>query len=161
MRLARFLPLPTSHFLLPISRPSLLTYVHRHRVRYRECDPMGVVYHTHYLDWFEAARTEALRSAGVAYASLEADGVIMPVVEASLRYHGPARYDDEVEVEASFGAAPRVRVEIDYAVRRAGESAVLVSGRTVLCFVDVARGRPVAAPRAVREAFERAEKGRV
>ena len=134
----------------------MLTYVHRHRVRYRECDPMGVVYHTHYLDWFEAARTEALRSAGVAYARLEAEGVIMPVVEATVRYHSGARYDDEVEVEVSFPEIPRVRATIDYAVRRAGESAVLVSGRTVLCFVDVARGRPVAAPALVREAFERA-----
>ena len=138
----------------------MLSYVHRHRVRYRECDPMGVVYHTHYLDWFEAARTEALRSQGVAYASLEADGVIMPVVEATIRYHGSARYDDEVEIEASFAHAPRVRVSISYAVRRAGEPAVLVSGTTVLCFVDVARGRPVAAPAAVVEAFRRAESER-
>ncbi len=136
----------------------MISYVHRHRVRYRECDPMGVVYHTHYLDWFEAARTEALRSQGVAYASLEADGVIMPVVEATIRYHGPARYDDAVEVTATFVDVPRVRVTIDYAVRRAGEDAVLVSGQTVLCFVDVARGRPVAAPRAVVEAFRRAER---
>ncbi len=135
----------------------MISYVHRHRVRYRECDPMGVVYHTHYLDWFEAARTEALRSQGVAYASLEADGVIMPVVEASLKYHGSARYDDDVEVEATFLDVPRVRVTIDYAVRRAGEDRVLVSGRTVLCFVDVARGRPVAAPQAVVDAFRRAE----
>ena len=133
-----------------------LTYVYGHRVRYRECDPMGVVYHTHYLDWFEAARTEALRSAGLPYADLEAAGVVMPVVEATVRYHGSARYDDEVEVEATFAEMPRVRATIDYAVRRAGEAAVLVSGRTVLCFVDTARGRPVAAPPAVREAFERA-----
>ncbi|HEX8297883.1 MAG TPA: hypothetical protein VF594_01880, partial [Rubricoccaceae bacterium] len=72
-------------------------------------------------------------------------------------YHGSARYDDEVEIEASFAQTPRVRVAIDYAVRRAGEPAVLVSGTTVLCFVDVARGRPVAAPAAVIEAFRRAE----
>ncbi len=107
----------------------MITYVHRHRVRYRECDPMGVVYHTHYLDWFEAARTEALRSQGVAYASLEADGVIMPVIEATLKYHASARYDDEVEITATFLEVPRVRVTIDYAVRREGEERVLVSGR--------------------------------
>ncbi len=133
-----------------------LTYVHRHRVRYRECDPMGVVYHTHYLDWFEAARTEALRSAGLPYAELEAAGVIMPVVEATIRYHGSARYDDEVEIEATFPEMPRVRATVEYAVRRAGEAAVLVSGRVVLCFIDTARGRPVAIPAAVRAAFERA-----
>ena len=136
----------------------MISYVYGHRVRYRECDPMGVVYHTHYLDWFEAARTEALRSAGVAYASLEAAGVVMPVVEATIRYHASVRYDDEVEVTATFPDVPRVRAVIDYAVRRRGESAVLVSGQTTLCFVSVARGRPVAAPAAVVEAFRRAER---
>lgn len=139
------------------ARPDVapLRYTHVHRVRYRECDPMGVVYHVHYLDWFEAARTEALRSAGLPYAELEAQGIVMPVVEATLKYHGSARYDDVVEIEATFPDAPRVRVAIDYAVRRAGEAAVLVSGRVVLCFVDTARGRPIAAPEAVRRAFER------
>ena len=134
-----------------------LTYTLLHRVRYRECDPMGVVYHTHYLDWFEAARTEALRAAGLPYKSLEDAGIIMPVVEATLRYHGSARYDDLLEVEATFAERPRVRVPIDYAVRRTGETEVLVSGRVVLCFVDVARGRPTAAPEGVTAAFDRVE----
>ena len=132
---------------------SALRHVHRHRVRYRECDPMGVVYHTHVLDWFEAARTEALREAGLPYRELEDRGVIMPVVEATVRYHASVRYDDLVEVEAVFAEPPRVRVPIDYAVRRAGEEPVLVSGRVTLCFVDAARGRPVAAPDAVRALF--------
>ena len=132
-----------------------LRYVHTHRVRYRECDPMGVAYHTHVLDWFEAARTEALRAAGLPYRQLEESGVIMPVVEAALKYHASARYDDLLEIEAVFPEPPRVRVPIDYAVRRAGEDAVLMSGRVTLCFVDAERGRPVPAPAAVRAAFER------
>ncbi len=137
------------------SRPAL-RYVHRHRVRYRECDPMGVVYHAHVLDWFEASRTEALREAGLPYADLEASGVIMPVVEAAVRYHRSVHYDDLVEVEAVFAEPPRVRVPVDYAVRRAGEEDVLISGRVTLCFVDADRGRPISAPDVVRRAFRRA-----
>ena len=136
-----------------------IRYVHRHRVRYRECDPMGVAYHAHVLDWFEAARTEALRAAGLPYAELEAGGVVMPVVEVAVRYHASVRYDDVVEVEAVFPEPPRVRVPVDYAVRRAGEDAVLVSGRVTLCFLDRERGRPVVAPALVREAFARTGRG--
>lgn len=137
----------------------LLTHVHRHRVRYRECDPMGVVYHAHVLDWFEAARTEALRDAGLPYRELEESGVIMPVVEATIRYHASARYDDLVEVEAAFPSLG-VRLPVDYAVRRAGEAAVLISGRVTLCFVDAARRRPVPPPDLVRRAFERSSGAR-
>lgn len=132
-----------------------LRYVLRHRVRYRECDPMGVVYHTHVLDWFEAARTEALREAGLPYRELEENGVIMPVVEATVRYHASVLYDDFIEVEATFPEVG-VRVPVDYAVRRAGEDRVLISGRVTLCFVDAARRRPVPPPASVRAAFDRA-----
>ena len=129
-----------------------MRFLYRHRVRYRECDPMGVVYHAHVLDWFEAARTEALRDAGLPYRQLEASGVIMPVVELAVRYHGSVLYDDVVEVEATF-ASVGVRVPIDYAVRRVGEDAVLISGRVTLCFVDRERGRPVGPPDVVRAAL--------
>lgn len=129
------------------------TYSYEHRVRYRECDPMGVVYHTHYLDYFEAARTEALRNVGVRYRDLEADGIIMPVVEANVRYKGPAHYDDVLCVEVTFEEPPSVRVSIQYTVHRAGESETLATGQTTLCFMDVERRRPVSAPERVETAF--------
>jgi len=134
----------------------MLTYTHRHRVRYRECDPMGVVYHAHVLDWFEAARTEALRAAGLPYRELEESGVIMPVVELEAKYHASVRYDDLAEVTCAFPSVG-VRLPIDYEVRVAGEDAVRISGRVTLCFVDVERGRPIPPPAAVRAAFARAE----
>ncbi len=130
---------------------------YEHRVRYRECDPMGVVYHAHYLDYFEAARTEALRDLGIAYRTLEESGVIMPVVEAQVRYHGPARYDDLIEIETRFKLTG-VRVETRYGVRRLGEAELLAEGRVTLCFMDAERRRPVRAPERVREAFKQASK---
>lgn len=129
-------------------------YPHEHRVRYRECDPMGVVYHTHYLDYFEAGRTEALRNLGIRYRDLESDDIIMPVVEANVRYRGPARYDDELVIEVRFDESPRVRVPIDYRVHRKDEGETLVTGHTTLCFMDAERRRPIRAPNDVREAFD-------
>lgn len=133
-----------------------MTYDHPHRVRYRECDPMGVVYHTHYLDFFEAGRTEALRALGISYKSLEDRGIIMPVVEANVRYHGPAYYDDELVVTVRFDEMPTVRVPIDYVVRRKGEDEALATGHTTLCFLDADERRPRQAPERVRTAFANA-----
>ncbi len=129
------------------------TYTHRHRVRYRECDPMGVVYHTHYLDFFEVGRTEALRDAGVRYRDLESDGIIMPVVNVEVNYHAPARYDDLLAVDVHFPQPPSVRVPIDYTVRRDGEPDALATGHTTLCFMDATQRRPTRPPAAVRDAF--------
>ena len=129
------------------------SYTYHHRVRYRECDPMGVVYHTHYLDYFEAARTEALRDLGLAYKDLEAQGIFMPVIDLGVQYHQPARYDDELAVTAFFEAMPRVRVPVRYEVRRVGEEALLVTGHVTLCFFDAERGRPTTLPAPLRDVF--------
>jgi len=135
----------------------MITHLYRHRVRYRECDPMGVVYHTHYLDYFEFARTEALREMGLAYKELEKEGIIMPVIDLAVQYKRPAHYDDLLEIHTVFADdMPRLRVRIDYEVRRAGEMVVLATGHVTLCFVDAARQRPVAAPASVVAVFERA-----
>lgn len=135
----------------------MIEYTHQHRVRYRECDPMGVVYHTHYIDYFEAARTEALRTFGLPYRSLEDSGVIMPVVDLSLKYHRPAYYDDLLNIVTRFEGVPDLRVPIDYEVRR--DSKLLVTGRVTLCFVDRARNRPIRCPQPVRDAFARMHEG--
>lgn len=131
-------------------------YIHKHRVRYRECDPMGVVYHAHYIDYFEAARTEALREMGMPYRRLEDSGIIMPVVDLNVRYHRPAKYDDLIEIHTRFDGVPDFRLPIDYEVRRHDDSTVFTSGRVTLCFVDRERNRPVRCPEQVRVIFERA-----
>ena len=131
-------------------------YTYRHRVRYRECDPMGVVYHAHYIDYFEFARTEALRAMGVAYKTLEDAGLFMPVIDVAVQYKRPAHYDDLLEIQGCFAEVPRVRLPIHYEVRRADDPTLLVTGHVTLCFFDRVRQRPIAAPETVRTLFEQA-----
>lgn len=128
-------------------------YTYEHRVRYRECDPMSVVYHTHYLDFFEMARTEAMRDLGLAYRTLEDDGIIMPVIKVAVQYHAPAYYDDWLAIEAHFASMPTVRIPIDYVVKRPADSTRIATGHTTLCFMDAEARRPIRLPKRVRKAF--------
>ena len=50
------------------------------RVRYAETDQMGYVYYGHYATYFEVARVEMLRSLGFSYKILEAEGILLPVL---------------------------------------------------------------------------------
>ncbi|MEP0545399.1 MAG: thioesterase family protein [Rhodothermales bacterium] len=135
----------------------MIEHVYRHRVRYREVDPMSVVYHAHYVDYFEAARTEALRAHGLPYKALEDAGIIMPVVDLNVRYLLPARYDELLEVTVRFPETPTVRVRAEYEVRRAGDPTLLVTGTVVLCFFDTVRRRPIRAPQPLLDVFARAD----
>jgi acyl-CoA thioester hydrolase len=104
------------------------------RVRYCECDPMGVAHHSVYPVWLEMARTEALRGVGMAYRDLEARGVFFVVIDLALKYRRPARYDDELTIVVEAATPSRVRLEHTYKVQRDGE--LLATGQTTLACVN-------------------------
>lgn len=103
-------------------------------VRYAETDMMGVVYHANYLPWFEIGRTALLKDIGIPYRELEAAGYRLPVLEVSVRYKRPARYDDLLEIVTVLKERPLVRIRLEYEVRRGDE--LLATGATVHAFVD-------------------------
>lgn len=104
------------------------------RVRYPDCDPMGVAHHSVYPIWFEIARTELLREQGLAYRDLEAAGTLFVVVEMTVRYRQPARYDDELQVTVSQQPAAGVKVVHVYRVEHDG--VLLAEGKTTLACLD-------------------------
>ncbi len=75
---------------------------------------MGVVYHANYLVWMEIGRTEYGKSDGFFYHELEREGVMMTVVEASVRYAYAARYDDEIVIRTRVAAASARMITFDY-----------------------------------------------
>lgn len=105
-----------------------------YRVPYADTDQMGVVYYANYLAYFERARTEMLREAGISYRELEGMGCILPVVEAHCNYHNSARYDDLLTFRSWVLELGRVRLKIGTEVCRKGE--LLASGYVVLGCID-------------------------
>jgi len=123
----------------PARRRSLSTV----RVRYAETDQMGVAYYANYLVWFEVARTDWLREAGLSYRDLEADGVLLPVIEARAEYKAPARYDDTLTVAAVARMVSPARLAFDYEIT--GPNGLVALGSTVHATMD-RTGRPIRIP---------------
>lgn len=115
------------------------------RVRYAETDGAGVVYHANYLLYCEIGRTEWLRSLGVPYRSVEDEGILLTVTEASLRFRKPARYDDPLVIETWLEALRRVRLVLGNRVLLGGSGEVLCDATITLASVD-RNGRVVPLP---------------
>ena len=114
------------------------------RVRYCECDPMGVVHHTVYPVWFEMGRTELLRDTGRTYRDMEAAGLLLAVVKLEVSYRQPARYDDLVQLRTTLARVGAVKVEHSYELWRGDE--LLVTGATTLaCLTREGRAQPMPA----------------
>ncbi len=115
------------------------------RVRYSETDQMGTFYNSRALEWFECGRTELLRSAGVPYVQMEQRGVLLPLVEAHVNYHGRARYDDLLRLTISAQIAGKASIRFDVKIQNADTQSPVASGYTVHAVVD-AKGKPTRAP---------------
>lgn len=112
---------------------------------------MGVVYHGHYLAYFEQGRTEYLRSLGATYREVEDAGTLLIVVETGLRFHRPAGYDEELLIRTRLASARGVRLRFEYEVRRDGR--LLTTGHTVLACAD-RNGRPCRPPASLTALLE-------
>lgn len=123
------------------------------RVRYGETDQMGVVYHGNYAQFFEIGRVEWLRNLGVSYKKMEELGVMLPVVSLTMNYKRSARYDDELTIRTIFKKQSGVKIEFEYEIYNQ-EDELLTTGYSLLVFVDMKSGRPIAAPDYVKIKLE-------
>ena len=120
-------------------------------VRYAETDMMGVVYHGSYLPWLEIGRTQLLKEHGIPYRVLEAEGFFLPVVEVSLRYLRPAKYDDIVVVTTILKEKPSLRIRMEYKLHRGDELIATATSEHV--FIDRS-GKPVRPPTVFAEMMQ-------
>ncbi len=126
-------------------------------VRYAETDCMGVVHHAVYPIWFEIARTDYIKAAGMSYADMERGGVMLPVTGISCRYRLPAKYDDVLTITAKITRFTPARIEFSYTVTKKGEDDILAEGTSSHGFVDAKTFRPLNLKKAMPELFAKME----
>jgi len=108
---------------------------HRLRVYWEDTDAGGVVFYANYLKFFERARTEWLRALGIGQQALRDDtGAIFIVAETHVRYLGPARLDDLLDVSVDVRETGRASLRISQQARR-GDS-LLADGDIRIGCVD-------------------------
>jgi len=102
-----------------------------------DVDPMRVVWHGHYVKYFEVARCALLRSIDYDYPQMEASGYLWPVVEIYLRYVRPARYGRRVLVRAQLLEYEN-RLKIGYVISERESGERLTKGWSVQVALDAA-----------------------
>ena len=132
------------------------------RIYWEDTDAGGIVFYANYLKFFERARTEWLRSLGIGQHTLrESTGGIFVVSETAVKYHRPARLDDELIVTASLLDIGRVSLTVgQQALSKNEQSAdggnlVHCEGSIRIGWVDAATLRPGRIPTDILEALKR------
>ena len=119
--------------------PSVFTWTVR--IYYEDTDAGGIVFYANYLKFFERARTEWLRAAGIGQELLAAaQGAMFVVKSAALDYHAPAKLDDELKLTLSIEKLGRASVHFVQQAWR-GDT-LLTTARVKVGCVDCATLRP-------------------
>jgi len=126
------------------------------RVYWEDTDAGGIVFYANYLKFFERARTEWLRALGIEQSKLrETTGGIFVVGETSVRYHRPARLDDELLVTASVQETGRASLIIAQQAFLRGSNDLLAEGTIRIGWVEAASLKPARIPPTILEALIR------
>ena len=128
------------------------------RVYWEDTDAGGIVFYANYLKFFERSRTEWLRSLGIEQQQLkEATGSMFVVSETSLRYHRPARLDDELIVTARLIGKGRASLIIgQQALLKSEQPVLLCEGTIRIGWVHAASLKPARIPAHILDLLESA-----
>jgi acyl-CoA thioester hydrolase len=120
------------------------------RVYYEDTDAGGVVFYANYLKFFERARTEMLRSYGFEQDRLlEQDNVIFVVRSVTIDYLKPARFNEQVLVNAKIIENKKTTLTFEQTVTRQHD--LLCSGKVRIACLDAQSMKPTLIPVAILE----------
>ncbi len=99
-------------------------------VPFFDLDPMQIVWHGNYLNYFEIARAALLESCGInLYSFYEQNKLIFPIIRTSTKHIYPLRYRDDIIIKATLADA-RVKLIVDFEISRVEDGKICARGRT-------------------------------
>jgi len=105
-------------------------------VRYAETDQMGIVHHSNYPIWFEAARTGFFKKLGFPYSKIEGEGILLPLTDVKCCFKNPARYEDEIKIRIKVIKLTCVRIMFSYEVYNSFDNSLIATGETAHAWTD-------------------------
>ncbi|WP_181296478.1 thioesterase family protein [Pseudomonas sp. Q2-TVG4-2] len=125
-------------------------------VPFFDVDSMDVVWHGHYIKYFEVARCALLERIGHNYIQMRDAGYAWPIIDVQLRYIRGACFNQRIVVRADLVEWEN-RLKINYLISDAETGERMTRGSTVQVAVEIAsREMLLASPKVFVEAVERA-----
>ena len=115
---------------------NLLTEKTLVNVRFNEADPLGMVWHGHYIRYFEDAREAFGNKYGIGYLDFYNNGLIVPIVNVQCNYKRSLRYGEKMIVEAQYEPCEAAKLKFNYNLYNEAASQIVATGSSVQVFLD-------------------------
>ena len=114
----------------------MLTHQTEVTVRFNEADPLGIVWHGHYLRYFEDGREAFGIAHGISYLDCFNHGFAVPIVSVHCDYSRPLRYGNSVIVETTYINTAAAKLTFNYRILEVKSAKAVATGSSVQVFVD-------------------------
>ena len=104
-------------------------------VRFNEVDSLAIVWHGHYLKYFEDAREAFGREYGLGYLDVFNNGFVTPLVNIGCDFKKPLVYGDKAIVEATFINTPAAKIHFEFKVFNAATMELAATGSSTQVFL--------------------------
>ena len=105
-------------------------------VRFSEVDSLGIVWHGHYLRYFEDGREAFGKRYGLSYLDYFAEGYLVPIVSVQCDYKQVVRYGDRILVETTYTPCESAKINFTYRLVNAETRELVVTGSTTQVFLS-------------------------
>ncbi|MFA7686262.1 MAG: thioesterase family protein [Moheibacter sp.] len=117
----------------------MLSHISKFRVRFNETDPLGIVWHGHYVTYLEDGREAFGENFGISYKDIQNAGLFAPVVKCTVDYKLPLRHGDWATVETNYIDEVASKLHFTYKIFNS-EDKLAATGETIQVFTDQKSG---------------------
>ena len=107
------------------------------QVRFHEVDSYSVVWHGHYISWFEVGRNDLTERFGMGPLQLKEHRLLAPVVALDCQFKFPACFGDFLTVQTTLERTDVAKLIFCYRVLHQGDGKVLATGSTTHVLTDL------------------------
>lgn len=107
----------------------------RIEVRFNECDPLGIVWHGNYVNYFQEGREAFGKKYDLNYMEMYLQGYATPIVHLSADFRQALQYKDIALVETTLCATDAAKIIFDYTIRNEKTGNIICKGTTTQVFV--------------------------
>jgi acyl-CoA thioester hydrolase len=107
-------------------------------VRFNEVDSLHIVWHGHYVNYFEEGRRAFGRRFGIDYPTFIEQCIAAPVIRVEVNFFAPAKLTDTLVVTTRLLKSDSARLDFDYEIRRETGDTLLATGNTSQVFTTPA-----------------------
>ncbi len=121
---------------IPKTKKKTLVHTTEIKVKFSDVDALSIVWHGHYLRYFEDGREAFGDEYGIAYLDVFANGLVTPIVKSNVNYKSPLEYGDTAIIETTFVNNPAAKIVFDFKIFNKKNKALVATGSTTQVFLD-------------------------